>query len=72
MVLVQATNGKQGYAYARQLYGPTPKNPRQAMTWASTHYPNTIPVYAQNGTTIIGHFVIGGGTGLTSNSVGSP
>ena len=72
LVWVQATNGKLGYVYASQLYGPTPKNPQQAITWASTHYPKSIPVYAQNGKTVIGHFVIGGSTVVTSNSAGTP
>lgn len=59
LVLVVATNGKTGYAYARQLNGPMPKNPQQAIAM-NAQPPRTIPVYAKNGTTVIGTFVVGG------------
>ena len=71
LVLVQATNGKTGYAYASQLNGPMPKSPQQAIAM-NAQYPRTIPVYARNGTTVIGKFVIGGGTVTTSTSPDSP
>ena len=59
LVWVQATNGKSGYVYAAQLNGPIPKSPQQAIAM-NAQYPRTIPVYARNGTTVIGKFVIGG------------
>ncbi len=61
LVWVQATNGKTGFAYARQLQGPMPKNPQQAIAMNNLP-PRTIPVYAKNGTTVIGDFVVGGAT----------
>ncbi|PSR25467.1 MAG: peptidase M56 BlaR1 [Sulfobacillus thermosulfidooxidans] len=67
LVLVQATNGKVGYVYAHQLDGgPMPKTPQQAIAM-NPKGPRIIPVYAVNGMTVIGHFVIGGGTVTTSN-----
>ncbi len=59
LVLVVASNGKTGYADARQLNGPTPKNPQQAIAM-NNEPPRAIPVYAKNGTTVIGTFVVGG------------
>lgn len=67
LVLVQATNGKDGYVYAHQLDRPTPKTPQQAIAMNSIK-PRAIPVYAVNGTTVIGQFVIGGGTVATSKA----
>lgn len=59
LVWVQATNGKSGFAYAQQLNGPMPKNPQQAIAM-SNEPPRALPVYAENGTTVIGQFVVGG------------
>lgn len=59
LVLVQATNGRDGYVYSHSLQRPAPKNPQQAVSTNPTR-PRIIPVYAQNGTTVIGQFVIGG------------
>ncbi len=59
LVWVQATNGKSGFAYTQQLNGPMPKNPQQAIAM-SNEPPRSIPVYAENGTTVIGQFVVGG------------
>ncbi len=61
LVEVVATNGKTGYAYANQLNGPTPTSPAQAVALGKTG-PRTVPVYKSNGTTVIGHFIVGQGT----------
>jgi len=61
--LMQAvgTNGKVGYVYSSELYGSQPKTPQQAVALDSQG-PRTIPLYASDGKTVIGSFVIGGGT----------
>ena len=64
LIAVQATNGKSGYAYRTQLDPPLPTKlltPKQVDTQdarAAKGY--TIPVYAVNGTAVIGKFMIGG------------
>ena len=55
------TNGKVGYVYSSELNGPQPKTPQQAVALDSRG-PRTIPLYASDGKTVIGSFVIGGGT----------
>jgi hypothetical protein len=58
LVAVQATNGKVGYAYANQLYGPTSTSPAQAV--ATDNQPaRIIPVYESDGKTRIGQFRVG-------------
>lgn len=59
LVEAVATNGKAGYVYESELMGHMPKNPQQAVA-IDNQGPRTIPVYAKNGTTKIGEFVIGG------------
>jgi hypothetical protein len=59
LVEVIATNGKTGYAYSSQLNPPAPPSPAAA---ASQEAANTagdyIPVYAQDGITVIGEFEV--------------
>jgi hypothetical protein len=60
-VLVQAiaTNGKEGYVFSSQLNPPGPSSPAQALAQqAAKTTPQYIPVYAQDGTTVIGQFVV--------------
>lgn len=54
-----ATNGKTGYVYASQLNAAGPASPAQALArQAATTTPQYIPVYAQDGTTVIGQFEV--------------
>lgn len=56
---VIATNGKVGYVYSYQLDGVMPSNPEQAVASQATRTaPQYIPVYAQDGSTIIGQFMV--------------
>lgn len=59
LVAVAATNGKLGYAYARDLEGPTPSNPSEALAWQSGPQREVdVPVYESDGKTVIGNFVM--------------
>ncbi len=71
LVLVQDTAGHDGYVLATQLNGPTPSTPQQAIAMNPTG-PRTIPVYASNGKTVIGKFVVGGGTTTAPVSKSNP
>lgn len=63
LVLVIATNRREGYAWRTDLNGPQPKDPAQAIEWSrNPPKPRTIPVYDSSGTRRIGVFVVGGGT----------
>ena len=68
LVSVQDTKGQDGYVYASQFNGPIPHTLQQALAQKIT--PRTIPVYAVNGTTVIGKFVVG--DGYTSNAPPPP
>lgn len=61
LVAVIATNGRQGYCYARQLAdgpsGKPPRNPKQALARNGQSY--TLTVYASDGKTAIGKFKVG-------------
>ena len=62
LIAVIATNGRTGYAYADQLQRaqpPTPTSPQQAIANNGPHQPTSIPVYASDGRTVIGHFNAG-------------
>lgn len=68
--LVQATNGRAGYAYTRDLNnagGPLPTNPTEAKDPSKTAGVS-VPVYESDGATVIGEFVVGGGDPHTSTS----
>ena len=69
LISVEATNGKIGYVFAKQLAdadGDTASqhftSPAQALAWQRTHEGKTtsIPVYESDGTTKIGVFTVGG------------
>ncbi|ABS03863.1 hypothetical protein [Kineococcus radiotolerans] len=61
-VAAQTSTGEQGYVYARDLQAgqPTPTSPEEAATWAQNHpaTPHDIPVYASDGSTVIGQFEV--------------
>lgn len=64
LVAVWATNGREGYAYSRELdaaRGPLPTSPADALAQQETS-PRTasVPVYESDGTTLIGEFILGG------------
>lgn len=57
LVSVITTDGQLGYAYAQDLQFDTPANPQEALALNAEAASNpSIPVYAQDGTTIIGTF----------------
>lgn len=62
LVGVVATNGREGYAYAKDLEGPMPSSPAEALRWQEEHKGEVvrIPVYLSDGETVIGEFVMGG------------
>ncbi|MGV8083237.1 MAG: hypothetical protein AB2L09_06370 [Coriobacteriia bacterium] len=57
-----ATNGKLGYAYKADLYGPVPSSPEEALRLQAENAGKdiVIPVYEVDGETQIGVFVIQG------------
>jgi hypothetical protein len=64
LVAVIATNGKTGYAYAADLdraAGDNPKSPEEALAMQQARVGKTfsVPVYKEDGKTIIGMFVMG-------------
>lgn len=66
LVLVEATNGKEGYAYKADLDEPVPGSPaaavaRQRARAMAPYKPRIIPVYAVDGLTQIGEFAISKG-----------
>ncbi len=62
LVAAIATNGLQGYVYAKDLEQPMPSSPAEAARWNEEHKAQVIriPVYLFDGETVIGEFVIGG------------
>ncbi|MBT8162967.1 MULTISPECIES: hypothetical protein [Arthrobacter] len=69
LIAVIATNGRSGYAYARDLYGgPMPTSPEDAVKNFSTpRPPREIPVFLSDGETRVGVFMAGGtGGGIPS------
>jgi hypothetical protein len=62
LILTYATNGDLGYVYRTALWaadGTDVNSPAQAAAYMARTTPNSIPVYEENGTTVIGSFVIG-------------
>lgn len=62
LVAVIATNGSEGYAYWKELEGPIPSSPAEALRWQEEHKGKAtrIPVYLSDGETVIGEFVTRG------------
>ncbi len=59
LVQVIATNGKTGYVYSSQLNPPAPASPSAAIAQEEANTAGLfIPVYAQDGTTVIGQFEV--------------
>lgn len=61
LIRVSASNGATGYVRSKDLNGPTPTSPEQAMEWqeANKGKSREIPVYKEDGRTVIGSFRIG-------------
>jgi len=71
LILAVATNGREGYVYKRDLDaadGTTAmkefKTPEDALAWQRERGTKTIviPVYLEDGKTVVGEFEVGGGT----------
>jgi len=65
LIAAYATNGQLGYVYARDLtaaQGGPFTSPEEALAWQEAHAGEAvpIPVYEEDGATVIGEFVIGG------------
>jgi len=61
--LIQAIgiNGKTGYVRNEDLNPPLPKNPQEALAQQkAAETPKRIPVYAEDGVTVIDTFIVGG------------
>jgi hypothetical protein len=59
LVQVIATNGQTGYVYSSQLNPPAPSSPAAAVAQQTKNTDGQfIPVYAQDGTTVIGQFEV--------------
>lgn len=59
LVQVIATNGETGYVYSSQLNQPSPSSPAAALAQQAANTAGQfIPVYAQDGTTVIGQFEV--------------
>lgn len=59
LIVVQATNGETGYAYRKDLEGPTPSSPDEALRWQAEQAGSrrVVRVYEQDGVTRLGEFV---------------
>lgn len=57
LILVMATNGREGYVWKKDLDDPTPANPDDAARRGKPAQ-RTIKVYASDGTTVVGDFVV--------------
>ncbi len=75
LILTYASNGQIGYVYSSQLSASSGANvttPSEAVAWdAIRNRIQVIPVYAVDGTTVIGNFSITPGVAI-SPSTGSP
>ncbi len=67
LVAVQATNGRDGYVYAYQLYPPAPKTLKQALAQNNAP-PTKMTVYESDGKTAIGEFISGNGPADTATN----
>ncbi|WP_300682177.1 hypothetical protein [Nocardioides sp.] len=60
LIRVQASNGRSGYAFVRDLDGPEPTSPAQALEWQRRDAGKTrsVTVYESDGTTVVGTLVV--------------
>ena len=68
LVAAYGTNGRCGFVRAADRDGDRPRDPQEAADHMADLDPDgyDIPLYAQDGVTVIGRFHIGGGPALTS------
>ncbi len=61
LIAVVTTDGKQGYAYVKDLDGPMPTTPADARAQqeANEGQSRSVPVYESDGETIIGEYTVG-------------
>jgi hypothetical protein len=61
LMAVIASNGRSGYAWSKDLDGPSPSSAGEAARWSETHpcQPRSVPVYESDGKTQIGVFEMG-------------
>lgn len=60
LIAAVGTGGKSGYVRAADVFGAQPKTPQQAVAYDRKHTKSrAVPLYASNGKTVIGTFVIG-------------
>ena len=67
LVAVEATNGRTGYVYARQLTSPAPTSPSQAAA-ENNSPPESLTVYDSDGKTPIGKFITRTGPAATQTT----
>jgi hypothetical protein len=60
LVPVVATNGISGYAYAEELFDPSPQpsSPSEALAMQKGEGTRTVPVYESDGVTVVGSFIV--------------
>lgn len=56
LVAAIATNGKQGYIKSEALNESLPPNPSAAVQRSKSSQKRTVPVYAKDGTSVVGQF----------------
>ena len=59
LLLAEGVNGKVGYVKQDDLDGPQPKTPEEAVRLTKGAKPREIPLYNEDGETIIGKFIVG-------------
>jgi hypothetical protein len=76
LIAVIATNGKTGYAYAKDLHGgPMPTSPEDAVKNFNNLPPREVPVFLSDGETKVGVFLASGsgsGGGTPTQPARSP
>ena len=56
LIAVMATNGKSGYVKKDDFVSEIPKNPEEALNIQEDSFVKSIPVYKNDGITVIGEF----------------
>ena len=74
LVAAYGTNGRCGFVRASDRQQDLPPSPEEALAYMADLDPDgrDIPLYAQDGVTVIGRFHIGPGRGLTSGAPEAP
>jgi len=74
LIAAHGTNGRCGFVRASDRRQDLPRSPEEALAYMADVDPDgrDIPLYAQDGVTVIGSFHIGPGRGLTSGAPEAP